>query len=161
VLWSGAEYRGRGRETVWTGRADISGNRIEKVAAINFLNAERPLQASPDQGHVSWKSVTTGNMAGFDLWLEKPNAGRLTVHTNLAALDVDLASLGGEETIAEAGGLARRLRVWRLPDEKRTMKMHVTHQVIGKPLTRDLPVYVRITQEDGHQAWSSPIYLIP
>jgi hypothetical protein len=24
----------------------------------------------------------------------------------------------------------------------------------------DLPVYVRVTQADGHQAWSSPIYLI-
>ena len=24
----------------------------------------------------------------------------------------------------------------------------------------DLPVYLRITQSDGHQAWSSPIYLI-
>jgi len=23
-----------------------------------------------------------------------------------------------------------------------------------------LPVYVRTTQADGHQAWSSPIYLI-
>jgi len=25
---------------------------------------------------------------------------------------------------------------------------------------RDLPVYLRVTQADGHQAWSSPIYLI-
>jgi DNA-binding GntR family transcriptional regulator len=37
----------------------------------------------------------------------------------------------------------------------------VTHNVVGKPIARDLPVYVRITQEDGHQAWSSPIYLVP
>ena len=25
---------------------------------------------------------------------------------------------------------------------------------------KDLPVYLRVTQADGHQAWSSPIYLI-
>jgi hypothetical protein len=24
----------------------------------------------------------------------------------------------------------------------------------------DLPIYLRVTQADGHQAWSSPIYLI-
>ena len=24
----------------------------------------------------------------------------------------------------------------------------------------DLPVYLRVTQADGHQAWTSPIYLI-
>jgi hypothetical protein len=23
-----------------------------------------------------------------------------------------------------------------------------------------VPIYVRVTQEDGHQAWSSPVYLI-
>ena len=25
---------------------------------------------------------------------------------------------------------------------------------------KDVPVYIRVTQQDGHQAWSSPIYLI-
>jgi hypothetical protein len=34
------------------------------------------------------------------------------------------------------------------------------HQVPAKRAAGDLPVYVRVTQEDGHQAWSSPIYLI-
>jgi hypothetical protein len=24
----------------------------------------------------------------------------------------------------------------------------------------DNPLYVRLTQEDGHQAWSSPIYVV-
>jgi hypothetical protein len=38
--------------------------------------------------------------------------------------------------------------------------MRVAHRVTGRKLTRDLPVYARVTQEDGHQAWSSPIYLI-
>jgi hypothetical protein len=36
-----------------------------------------------------------------------------------------------------------------------TFRHHVTHN--GRA---DLPVYVRVTQTDGHQAWSSPIYLI-
>jgi hypothetical protein len=25
---------------------------------------------------------------------------------------------------------------------------------------RDLPIFLRVTQADGHQAWSSPIYLV-
>ena len=28
VLWQGAEYRGRGRETVWQGKLGVTGNRI-------------------------------------------------------------------------------------------------------------------------------------
>ena len=41
VLWQGAEYRGRGRETLWQGKLTVSGNRIERFAAVNFLNPER------------------------------------------------------------------------------------------------------------------------
>jgi hypothetical protein len=39
--------------------------------------------------------------------------------------------------------------------------MHITHDVTGtEQVLGDVPVFVRVTQEDGHQAWSSPIYLI-
>jgi hypothetical protein len=39
--------------------------------------------------------------------------------------------------------------------------MHITHEVTETAQAgHDVPVYVRVTQEDGHQAWSSPIYLI-
>jgi len=39
--------------------------------------------------------------------------------------------------------------------------MQLAGEVIGTaPGGADLPVYVRVTQSDGHQAWSSPIYLI-
>src|SRR6185436_7185645 len=44
VLWQGAEYRGRGRETLWQGRLAIAGNRIARHAAVNFLNPERTVQ---------------------------------------------------------------------------------------------------------------------
>ena len=41
VLWQGAEYRGRGRETLWNGKLTVSGNRIARFAPVNFLNPER------------------------------------------------------------------------------------------------------------------------
>ena len=41
VLWQGAEYRGRGRETLWNGTLKVSGNRIARFAPVNFLNPER------------------------------------------------------------------------------------------------------------------------
>jgi hypothetical protein len=52
------------------------------------------------------------------------------------------------------------LRVYRLPEQSRATTMHVLHKVAGGGSKADLPVFVRVTQEDGHQAWSSPIYLI-
>jgi len=100
-------------------------------------------------------------MAGFDLWLEQPNTGHLSVATNVVSIACDLSKLGQDERVVEGGGLGRRLRIYRLPDANRTTSMQITHDVTDTVATdRDIPVYIRVTQEDGHQAWSSPIYLI-
>src|SRR5262249_24313801 len=37
VLWQGAEYRGRGRETFWKAQLTVANNRIERFAPVNFL----------------------------------------------------------------------------------------------------------------------------
>jgi hypothetical protein len=159
VMWSGAEYRGRGREVNWRGKASVRGNRIERVEAVNFLNPDKPLRQ--DSGVISWDSVTTGNMAGFDLWLESGRTGVLSIETNIVSAECDLAGLDDGELVFEAGGLGRQLRVYRLPESKKVTSMHVTHEVTETAQAgHDVPVYVRVTQEDGHQAWSSPIYLI-
>jgi hypothetical protein len=161
VMWSGAEYRGRGREVNWRGKATLSGNRVERVEAVNFLNPNKPLGHAKDSGIVSWNSVTTGNMAGFDLWLKRERAGVLSIETNIVSAECDLAALDHEDIVIEAGGLGRQLRVYRLPESRKVTSMHVTHDVtdLAQP-GGDVSVYIRVTQEDGHQAWSSPIYLI-
>jgi hypothetical protein len=58
----------------------------------------------------------------------------------------------------DAGGLGRRLRLFRLPDRNDTWRMRFAQPVRLRP--GDNPLYIRLTQEDGHQAWSSPIYMI-
>jgi len=161
VMWSGAEYRGRGREVNWRGKASVLGNHVERAEAVNFLNPDKPLSHDRDSGLVSWNSVTTGNMAGFDLWLEAGRAGVLSIETNIVSAKCDLAALDDGEIVVEGGRLGRQLRVYRLPESRKVTSMHVTHQVTEiAQAGADVPVYVRVTQEDGHQAWSSPIYLI-
>ena len=160
-MWSGAEYRGRGREVNWRGKATVKGNRIARVEAVNFLNPDKPLSLIKDAGTVEWNSVTTGNMAGFDLWLESERTGSLSIETNIVSAECDLAALDHNEMVFEAGGLGRQIRVYRLPETKRVTAMHLTHDVTGTDQAEgDVPVFIRVTQEDGHQAWSSPIYLI-
>ena len=158
VIWEGAEYRGRGRETDWAGHAELRGNSIVAARAFNFFNPDRPLDLQSGT-RAAWHSVTTGNIAGFDLWLADKEAGAIAITTKPAVLDLPIARIGAEDICIEAGGLGRRLRVFRLPDEgiphafKGTMPVTLNAGV-------DNPVYVRVTQEDGHQAWSSPIYFI-
>ena len=71
VLWEGAEYRGRGRETIWQGKLTLSGNRFSRFAEVNFLNPERKVQETASGTALAWTSVTTGNLAGIDLWLDE------------------------------------------------------------------------------------------
>ena len=159
VTWQGAEYRGRGRETMWQGKLTLVDNRFARCAAVNFLNPERKVVETSPGTALTWTSVTTGNLAGIDLWLDEARRGRLRLDTNVVSGEVDLATLADDTVAFDGGGLGRRIAVYRLPEEDWSRRLAIDH-VATFPGGADLPVYVRVTQSDGHQAWSSPIYLI-
>jgi hypothetical protein len=159
VLWQGAEYRGRGRETIWNGKLAVTGNRIARFAPVNFLNPERHVEEFSAGTALRWTSVTTGNLAGIDLWLHEAYKGRLKIETNILSGDVDLNTLTDGTVTIDGGGLDRTLSVYRLPEADWIRHLTLAHDVTFNG-DADLPVYVRVTQADGHQAWSSPIYLI-
>jgi hypothetical protein len=159
VLWGGAEYRGRFRMSTWDGTAKLAGNTFTQVSPINFFNPDKELRVL-GPGELVWQSVTTGNFAGFDALLETPLAGNLTVTTKSGTLETPLDWVVLEENRIDCGGLDKRMLVYRLPDRNRC---HCAKSALVIPLElgRDNPLYVRLTTEDGHQAWSSPIYVVP
>ena len=159
VLWQGAEYRGRGRETIWQGKLTLTGNRITRFAAVNFLNPERKITETAPGMALTWSSVTTGNLAGVDLWLDQAITGTLKIETNVVSGEVDLATLSDNVVAFDGGGLGRRLSVYRLPEADWNRRVTLEHSVTHQG-SADLPVYIRVTQADGNQAWTSPIYLI-
>ena len=156
VIWSGAEYRGRGRNSRWLGRANLDAAKILRMEPINRWNPERPLELRGVQQAI-WDSVTTGNLAGMDLWLDGL-AGDCHLTTNLGEMGVDLSSLGLDAMIASFGGLARQLCVTRLPDTALARNLRFQRNV-SLNAQGDTPIWICVTTEDGHQAWSSPIYL--
>jgi hypothetical protein len=159
VLWQGAEYRGRGRETLWKGKLAVEGNRIARFAPVNFLNPERKVEEIEPGAALAWTSVTTGNLAGIDLWLAEAARGTLRIETNVVSGAIDLAALHDDVVSHDGGGLGRRLSVYRLPETEWSRRVTLDHTVTFAG-DGDLPVYLRVTQADGHQAWTSPIYLI-
>jgi hypothetical protein len=159
VTWQGAEYRGRGRETMWQGKLTLANNRFARFAPVNFLNPERKVVETSAGTALTWTSVTTGNLAGIDLWLETSRRGTLALNTNVVSGEVDLTTLADNTVVFDGGDLGRRISVYRLPEQDWSRRLSVDH-VVTFSGGADLPVYVRVTQSDGHQAWSSPIYLI-
>jgi len=159
VLWQGAEYRGRGRETIWRGKLMLTGNRFTRFAQVNFLNPELAVRETAPGAALSWTSVTTGNLAGIDLWLDAARTGVLHIETSVVSGTVELAALTNGTATFDGGGLGRTLSVYRLPEVEWASRVAFDH-IVGFPGGADLPVYVRVTQADGNQAWTSPIYLI-
>ncbi|HIF69184.1 MAG TPA: DUF3604 domain-containing protein [Candidatus Lambdaproteobacteria bacterium] len=157
VIWSGAEYRGRGRQSTWTGRAVFKGCRIERLAKINAWNHERRLERC-SRDTVEWDAITTGNFGGFDVWLEEGAKVELDLTTNRGTIRKPLETIGLEDTVLEAGGLERRLRVFRLPEENPHREVEHQLRISLKP-EGDNPLWICVTTEDGFQAWSSPVFV--
>lgn len=157
IIWEGAEYRGRGRMTTWDGSLTVSGNDIESFTPVNFWHLDKRLERKAPNT-LAWESVTTGNYAGAEIMLAEAAGGTLAIETPHVKTSLPIDSIGFDDLVFEAGGLGRRVRVFRLPD----LNPHRHFQFerdIDVAAIGDTPTYVRVTLENGHQAWSSPIYL--
>lgn len=157
VVWEGSEYRGRGRETHWGGFAELSGNAFERVESINRYNVDKPFDLVSEQ-RLQWGAITTGGFGGFDAWLTDADAGTLTIDTALVKQEIAIKDIGMEDMVFENGGINRRIRVFRMPDENSHYQIKLERQMDLRA-DKDNALYVCITQEDGHLIWSSPIYI--
>ena len=157
VIWEGSEYRGRGRETIWDGCAELTANTFDSVAAINRYNLDRQFEQTA-AGRLEWSAITTGGFGGFEAMLRDPGSGTLKIDTDLIKQEIEVRDIGRDELIFENGGIERRIRVFRLPDQNPHCALKIKRKI---KLTdqRDNALYVRVTHEDGHYTWSSPIYL--
>src|ERR1051326_6389945 len=114
---------------MWQGKLAVTGNRIARFAPVNFLNPERRVAEADPGAVLAWTSVTTGNLAGIDLWLEEGRAGALRIETNVGAGAVDLAQRDAYTIAFDGGGLGRKLSVYRLPEEDWSRRLTLEHQV--------------------------------
>ena len=157
VIWEGSEYRGRGRQTIWDGGCTLDGNSFERFAPINMWNLDRKIEQT-GPGALSWTALTTGGFGGFDAWLADPRAGTLRIDTPLVKCEIAVADIGREDMVFDDGGIRRRIRVFRLPDENPYREVKLSRRIALRP-AGDNALYVCLTQEDGHLIWSSPIYV--
>ncbi len=159
VLWEGAEYRGRFRAVSWDGMAQFDEAAVESVQAINFFNQDKTLELQGSQS-LAWQSVTTGNHAGFIATLGNHSDGNITINTPLIKRTLPLSQIGYGDTILDASDtLPRRIKIYRLPDSNSHTTCHIS-RTLTPAGNADNPYYVRVTLEDGTQAWTSPVYVL-
>ncbi|MGI9501425.1 MAG: DUF3604 domain-containing protein, partial [Geminicoccaceae bacterium] len=158
VWCEGAETKGRGRLVAWEVELAVSGNELLEVRPINFWNPER--QPLSDDNKVRWANVTTGGGHAVDLLLADAGGGRLEIRSNHIDLDLSIDEIKGEDQLFPCGGLGKAMRVHRLPDTPLDPTFRTSFQ-LQRDTSREHRIYLAVSFEDGHQAWTSPIYLLP
>jgi len=157
VSWGGSRIRGRGRRAVWDGMIEVEGASIERAQTFAF---DSPADGILERGErrVTFRSRTTGDDDGIDLWLDQASKGTLRLVTDLGTVTADLATLGVEPRRHDLGGLDLHAVVMRYPDAPTEREVSLSH-ALPLPAGEVTPVWVKAIQTDGHLAWASPIYV--
>jgi len=159
VVWQGAQVRGRGRQVTWDGQLRVLRNQIRHFETINFHHVVKQC-VRVGNAQLQWESVTTGGLAGVILELAKAS-GELRVDTVQKSFSVPVDGLGVRGRSYDLGGVGKRISTYRLPPSNGPRDLSFEFTPAWSDLRRgDNPLYVRVVQEDGHMAWSSPIYLV-
>ncbi|MHA1270907.1 MAG: DUF3604 domain-containing protein [Candidatus Helarchaeota archaeon] len=157
VIWSGAEFRGRRRNVHWKGSVHLINNTIKKFRPINFWNVDAPLQCK-NKNELLWHVVTSGNFVGFDIWLEDKKNGKINFESNQISFEIPISKIDYNDICYNIGGIEKKVVIFRLPDTNHHNQINITRKIPIKQ-NGDTKLYIRVTQEDGHRAWSSPIYI--
>ena len=159
IAWAGSRVRGRDRLTRWDGALELSDGRVVTASPFAMENPEKGIVAQTER-RVAWVSNTTGDDDGVDLTVEAPADTTLRFRTPVIDLDVRLGDLAdGATRTFPAGGVDLRVFMRRLPASGFTRELAIDHVDPTPPPGRCAAYWIRVTQEDGAQAWTSPVYL--
>ena len=84
---------------------------------------------------------------------------RLEVETLQGSVTSEISAIGLEPLVWDYGGLQKRIEAYRLPNDSDSREFEFSLQLTDLR-EGDNPIYIRMTQEDGQMAWSSPVYLV-
>jgi hypothetical protein len=142
----------------WEISLSVHDNELLEARPINFWNPER--QPLVTGNNVRWSNVTTGGRHAVDLLLADAFAGRLGIKSNQIDLNLAIDEISDDDRLFPCGGLNKAMRVHRLSDTALDPAFH-TSMSLTREAGKEHRLYLAVVFEDGHQAWTSPIYLLP
>ncbi len=161
IRWSGARILNRKRATEWDGSLRMDGNSIAAVEGFAFDSPAEGIQGSDAEG-VRWKSITTGDEDGLLLTVSHAGEGRIDFSTDVIACSVNLSDLAEGPQTFEAGGVEQQVVFELAPPDSLPREVVWEREVstsMGLAVEGVIPYHLRITQTDGHRAWTSPWFV--
>lgn len=159
IAWAGSRVRGRDRLTKWDGHVELSAGKFVNAVAFAMENPEKGIARKTDT-EIGWVSTTTGDDDGIDVAVEAPADAVFRFRSPVIELDVPLADLAdGRTRTWPAGGVDLRVFMRRLPARGQVSELAIDVTDPAPPPGACHAYWIRVTQEDGAQAWTSPAYL--
>jgi hypothetical protein len=158
ITCAGQNYRGRGRLVNWDCKAIFEAGKIKQFRGINFWNPNRqPIKNNLNS--IEWKTVTTGGSSCVDIWVsEETFSKNLILENNFKNIKLNLKEIDKTPVQFDFGGMDIRLIIETLPIKLK--QCHINETLSLKLIkNKEARIYVKVIQEDGHQAWSSPMYI--
>ncbi|MBJ90464.1 MAG: hypothetical protein CMO98_11485 [Woeseia sp.] len=172
VVWRGAASKERARQTVWQGAVTVSGARIKSFERYRLDYPLEELRLTEDD-RIVFDTITAGDEDGVVISIgDHDEDAQLTINGVVRARNQFGEDAGGsrellfssrlddltnQEIIFDAGGVDRELAVRRFgSDYPRFVQFEWTEPSEEK---RSGAYWVRVLQEDGAVAWSSPIFV--
>jgi len=158
ITCAGQNYRGRGRLVNWDCKAIFESGKIKQFKGINFWNPNRQPKKI-NLNSIEWKTVTTGGSSSVDIWVtEEAFLKNLILENNFKNIKLNLKDIDESPIQYDFGGMDIRLIIETLPIKliQYSINANLPIKLINNKEAR---IYVKVIQEDGHQAWSSPMYI--
>ncbi len=156
VRWKGARIRGRGRRVTWSGVIRAEGTQIEQARTFAFDSASDGITELTNH-EVHFRSQTTGDADGIDLWLDQSERGRIVFESPVGRCQAVLEELAMEQRWS-FGGMDMQATIQRFPEQVTGTELSLS-AALSPPVGRPTPYLAKATQVDGHMAWSSPVYV--
>jgi hypothetical protein len=171
ILWRGARSKQRARQLVWEGGIELSEGRIRHVQSyrLDYPNEEWKRQG---ERQVTFRSLTSGDEDGLILEVESPKSASLQFEARMLSrnqfgsesegrnriqLSLPLKDLDTQDWVHPLEGLDCAVVARRVA---RSYPNEAHFEWTEKQTPAGTSAYwVRVLQQDGAVAWSSPIFV--
>ena len=164
VSWGGVRARNRRRAAKWDGKITLSNGRFLNPKEFAFDRADQGIVSSVDNA-ISFVSNTSGDVDGIIVTIEALEQAKLTFHSQYVSFSLFIVDISESPTVIDAGGenlhVCVELANEEIFDKTAFIESCNTHfRFLDELVSSGEHAYwIKVTQSDGHMAWSSPLYV--
>jgi hypothetical protein len=155
IEWSGARVRSRPKVVTWDGGLVVKGGVIKWFKEFAFDYPNQGIERISET-ELSWVSSTGGDPDGVLLRIDGEDETEVSFETGPSTFTFKPKDIGYDPLVVDAGGLNQRVRVSTIKDELPDSLEFTYRPEHDKGLNA---YWVRIVQEDGAMAWTSPLFI--